>query len=76
MSASTESLPALDWRARPLLTIPAAAAALGLSRGSGYNAVRAGQWPTIKIGHTTYIPTAALRRLLGELVDTSVDGAA
>jgi hypothetical protein len=37
----------------------------GLSRNGSYEAARRGDFPTIKVGRLTKVPTASLRRLLG-----------
>jgi len=50
---------------RPTLSVEEAAQALGISRGSAYEAARRGDFPTIRIGRRLLVPTAALRRLLG-----------
>lgn len=51
---------------RLTLTIREAAALLGLSRGSAYQAVLTGQMPHIKIGRRLLVPRVALDRLLAE----------
>jgi excisionase family DNA binding protein len=52
------------------MSIPAAAALLGISRSAGYRAANRGQIPTIRIGGRLLVPTAKLYRLLGWLPDT------
>jgi excisionase family DNA binding protein len=49
---------------QPVMTVEEAGAALGLSRTSSYEAVRAGTIPSIRLGRRLVVPTAALRRLL------------
>lgn len=49
---------------RPTLTVEEAAVYLGVSRASAYNAARAGQLPTVRVGRRLLVPTAALRRML------------
>jgi hypothetical protein len=46
---------------------------LGISRGQGYEGVRVGDIPSIKIGRRIVVPSAALRRLL-ELDGPAVRG--
>jgi hypothetical protein len=61
----------LDHKVRKALTenltvpVELAGRALGLSRGSAYQAVRAGQIPNFKIGQRFVVPTAPLRKMLG-----------
>ncbi len=43
---------------------PTAAAALGISKSSAYEAARSGELPTIRVGKRLLVPTAALRRML------------
>ncbi len=47
------------------LTVEQAAELLGISRGLGYQAVRAGQIPSVRIGRVIRIPRHALEELLG-----------
>ena len=50
---------------RPTLDLwPETGKILGLSKMSTYNAARAGEIPTIRVGRRILVPTAALRRLL------------
>ena len=49
----------------PTLTVAEAAAALGISRSSGFQAAACGQIPTLRIGKRLLVPTAALRAMLG-----------
>lgn len=46
------------------MTVEEAGTALGISRGSAYEAARSGDLPTIRIGRRLVVPTAALRRML------------
>lgn len=48
----------------PTVTVPVAASILGVSRNSAYDAAKAGEIPTIRIGSRLVVPTAALLRLL------------
>jgi excisionase family DNA binding protein len=50
---------------QPTVSVEFAGSALGISRGSAYEAARRGEIPTIKLGRRVVVPTAALRRLLG-----------
>ena len=45
-------------------SVPEAAEILGLGRNGGYDAVRRGEIPVIKIGKRLLVPKAALDRLL------------
>jgi hypothetical protein len=47
------------------VSIPLAAEALGLSRGSGYAAVRTGEIPTVGTANRKNVPTSWLRKQLG-----------
>lgn len=49
---------------RKTLTVPEAAAALGIGRNQAYEAVKRGEIPTIKIGSRILVPRAALDRML------------
>lgn len=51
--------------ASPLvLTIPEAAAALGISRAKAYSLARDGQLPTVHFGRAVRVPVAELKQLL------------
>lgn len=50
---------------RPTVSVEEAAAILGISRGSGYEGVRTGAIPSIRIGRRLMVPTASLRKMLG-----------
>ena len=50
---------------RLTLTVEEAAALLGLSRGSAYEAVRRGDIPTIRLGRRILAPRARLLELVG-----------
>jgi excisionase family DNA binding protein len=54
---------------RMTMTAEQAAAALGISRGTAYEAVRTGQLPTIRIGRRVLVPIAGLHKLLKGAVD-------
>jgi len=49
---------------RMTMTVEQAAAALGVSRGTAYEAVRTGQLPTIRIGRRVLVPIEGLETLL------------
>jgi excisionase family DNA binding protein len=49
---------------RMTLTVEEAARALGISRGSAYEAVKAGDIPSITIGKRKLVPRAALEKKL------------
>ena len=46
------------------VSVDETAVLLGLSRGHTYDAVKDGQIPSIRIGRTIRVPTAALRAML------------
>jgi excisionase family DNA binding protein len=46
------------------MKVERAAKALGISRGAGYEAVRTGEIPSIRIGGRVVVPTAWVRRAL------------
>jgi excisionase family DNA binding protein len=50
-----------------VLTVPQAAAVLGIGRSHAYQAVKSGDWPTsvIRVGRCIRIPAAEVLRLLG-----------
>ena len=50
--------------AKATLTIDETAERLGIGRSSAYQAAKAGQIPTIRIGRRLLVPVAALERLL------------
>ena len=57
---------------RLTLTIQEAAERLGIGRSAAYEAARAGELPTIRIGRRLVVPKAALEQMLGERIsDTS-----
>lgn len=67
MSSPHPTLP--DPRAQPTVSITHAAALLGISRQSAYNAAADGSLPTLAFGRRLVVPTALLRRMLGLDVD-------
>ncbi len=56
---------ALDLDERPFIRVEDAAIYLGIGRQQAYAAVRSGAIPSIRVGRSWRIPTAALRRLAG-----------
>jgi excisionase family DNA binding protein len=48
------------------MTITEAAKVLGIGRNNAYAAARNGDIPTIKIGKRILVPTAPLKKMLGE----------
>lgn len=68
---SSRVAPVVSSEARPLvITVPEAAARLGLSRSAAYEAVRRKEIPSLKIGRRLLVPLVALERLLsGENID-------
>ena len=56
-----------DWRDQVWLTVRETARVLRMGRSSTYTAVNLGYLPSVRIGSSIRIPTAELRRLLGEI---------
>jgi Helix-turn-helix domain len=54
-----------DPSVQPTMSIEDAGRLLRISRTAAYNAAKAGDIPTIKIGGRKFVPTALLRELLG-----------
>lgn len=54
----------LDASVQPVMSVSEAAEVLHISRGSAYQAVQAGEIPSIRLGRRLVIPTAALARML------------
>jgi len=51
---------------RPTASIPdVGRVCFGLCRGASYTAAKNGDIPTIKVGRGLFVPTAALRKILG-----------
>jgi predicted DNA-binding transcriptional regulator AlpA len=59
METTHKSLPAL-------LTVPRAAALLGISRASAYRYAATGELPIRRLGGRIYVITTKLRELIGE----------
>jgi excisionase family DNA binding protein len=53
-----------DPASEPTITVERAAELLGISRGQGYEGVRTGAIPSIRIGRRIVVPTAKVRRML------------
>ena len=51
---------------RLTLTVPEAGRVLGVGRNAAYEAARAGEIPTIRIGKRILVPVAALERMLAQ----------
>ena len=59
------------------ITVPEAAKALGIGRSAAYEAARAGQIPTIRIGRRILVPVVAMERMLaGAEVDAPSENSA
>jgi excisionase family DNA binding protein len=54
-----------DPRLEPTVTVERAAAVLGISRGSAYEAVRRGDLPALRVGTRWLVLTARLLAMLG-----------
>jgi excisionase family DNA binding protein len=57
----------------PVLTVEEAGDLLRISRGSAYQAVRAGEIPSVRIGRRVLVPRHALLALLGHKDDEAPD---
>ena len=53
---------------RLTMSVPEAARSLGIGRNQGYEAVRAGTIPSVKIGKRLLVPVVALERMLEKSV--------
>lgn len=58
MSATTTSRALPDPAVEPTITVERAAAVLGISHRSGYNAVERGELPALRVGRLVRVPTA------------------
>lgn len=63
MTTPDRSLP--DPGAEPTITVPRAAAIVGISRRAGYAAVERGEIPSIWVGGRVVVPTARFLTELG-----------
>lgn len=61
---------------RPTMSVMEAADLLGISREAGYDGVRRGDIPSIRIGRAIRIPSAKLAAMLGIAVDGQAGSAA
>ena len=57
-----------------LLTVGQAASRLNLSERTGWNLVRTGRLPSVKIGKSRRVPAAALERFVEGLAEGASDG--
>ncbi len=57
---------------RLCLTVPEAAAMLGISRNFAYELVKQGKLPAIKFGKRLLIPRAALEKMLDKNLESEV----
>jgi excisionase family DNA binding protein len=48
------------------LTVPEAAALLGIGKSLAYEAIQRGEIPCIRVGHRLLVPVAALNLMLGQ----------
>jgi excisionase family DNA binding protein len=64
MDTPTVKSPNPDWTTKTTLKVPEAAVVIGIGRSAAYEAVRAGQIPSIRIGRRVLVPVSALRALL------------
>jgi excisionase family DNA binding protein len=53
-----------DPATEPTISVERAGELLGIARSTAYDAVRAGEIPSIRFGRKIVVPTAALRRML------------
>jgi hypothetical protein len=62
-----------DPAVEPTMKVDRVARAYGISRAAAYQAVLAGEIPSIKVGRRVVVPTAAVRRALQ--LDSGADAA-
>jgi excisionase family DNA binding protein len=55
-----------DWTARTTLTVTETADVLRIGRSAAYEAIRAGQIPSLRIGRRVLVPVSALVALLNQ----------
>lgn len=70
--APNDNHEASDWRARAAISVPEAAAVLGIGVKHAYALAHAGELPLIRLGRRMLIPTCRLRAMLGEGVGGSL----
>ncbi|WP_341250703.1 helix-turn-helix domain-containing protein [Euzebya pacifica] len=63
-----------DLRGRATITVPEAGVLLGIGKGLAYDAARAGDIPTIRIGRRLLVPTHHLLRQLGVPLNDEAPG--
>lgn len=73
-TSTTATRPRLADFAGETLTVEQAGRVLGISRGSAYEAARAGELPTIRIGHRLIVPRHRLAAMLGLRSDEAPAG--
>lgn len=56
----------------PLIDVPEAASWLGIGRTACYEAIRRGEIPHLRLGRRIFVPTAAIRALVGLAKDETV----
>jgi excisionase family DNA binding protein len=64
MHTSSVKSPSGDWTTGTTLTVTEAADVLRIGRSAAYEAVRAGQIPSLRIGRRVLVPVSALKALL------------
>lgn len=62
-----------DPQTTPTLRVPEAAAILGVSRDTAYQAVKSGELPVIRLRGALRVPTAALLQMLGIAPDAETN---
>lgn len=65
----TVEYPGADKRLPALLTVPRAAALLGISRASAYRYAAAGELPTKRYGRRVYVVTNQIRDVLDDVAN-------
>lgn len=63
-------------RARPTLSVPDTAAFMGISDDLAYQAIKAGELPSLHFGRKILVPTAPLLKILGLETTVSSDAEA
>ena len=58
-------VPIPDPEVVPLLKVPDVARWLGIGRSACYEAIKRGELPSVRLGRRTFVPTAAIRALVG-----------
>lgn len=60
-----------DPKTTPTLRVPEAAAILGVSRDTAYQAAKSGELPVIRLRGALRVPTASLLAMLGQAAEDS-----